>query len=95
MDLHRWSLQLLRDVYELAQTRDTQGDVLRGNTGVVKRVQGHLRGRLPDALGSEDTAHFPGSGAADIEPVLNFAQQPLKCFSCQAVGFDDASGSQA
>ena len=43
---HDWGFDVLRDVDDFFEPRDTKSDVFATDTSKMERVQGHLRGRL-------------------------------------------------
>eukprot|EP00982_Pelagococcus_subviridis_P006180 30000-Pelagococcus_subviridis.AAC.2 len=74
----RRRLDLLRDVDDLLQTRDAEGHVLRGYTGEVERVEGHLRRGLADGLRGDGADAIPGGRERHLEPGLDLADDPVE-----------------
>ena len=55
---------------------DTEGDVHLSSAGEVKGVEGHLRGRFPDALGRQETHGLTGVTQRPLPLLLQQFPQP-------------------
>ena len=87
-------LDRLRDVDDLRQARDAQGNVLGGDSGKVEGVERHLRRRLADRLGRHRAHDLARVRHGREEARLDLSDQPLERVRGQAVFPQNALGGQ-
>mmetsp|Transcript_26864 Transcript_26864/g.76935 ORF Transcript_26864/g.76935 Transcript_26864/m.76935 type:complete len:782 (+) Transcript_26864:965-3310(+) len=93
-DRQRRGPHRLRHVDDLLQTRHAEGHVLGTDAGEVEGVESHLRGRLPDTLGGQDTDGLSWMCASLHEALLDLSAEPIEGLLCQAILHEDLLGAQ-
>eukprot|EP00967_Tisochrysis_lutea_P146998 scaffold278485_cov33-Tisochrysis_lutea.AAC.9 len=73
----RWRTRV-SNVDDFLEPRHAKSDVLGRDTGVVERVQSHLRSGLANGLGGERANHLPRLDAVLKETVFDLAEKPIE-----------------
>mmetsp|Transcript_6767 Transcript_6767/g.19787 ORF Transcript_6767/g.19787 Transcript_6767/m.19787 type:complete len:242 (-) Transcript_6767:3118-3843(-) len=81
----RRRLDILSNVDDFCQTRNSKGHILGRHTGVMESVQSHLCRGLPNALRRNDTNVFARVSQSLVEFLLDLTSKPVECFCRQPV----------
>jgi len=85
---------LLGNVDQLTETRDTERDVLGTDTSKMEGTKGHLSGRLTDGLSGNGSDRFARMDEGAHELGLDVAHKPIKGLLVEAVLDKDRLGRQ-
>lgn len=93
-DLQRGSLDVLSNIDDLLDTRDSECDVLGRDTGIMEGVKGHLSGGLTYGLSGNGSNHLTRVGNGLIEARPDFTNHPVERMLSQPLSLNHRFGVQ-